>query len=170
MIVVEKGGKAMQKVLTAICAVSLLTGCGSAYDSAISKSGLGAGQYRPAVVVTPGNEARYEQVLGICRNAAQNRQMTASQEAQLKTITGTAQSTVAGAAAGTEFRQIFRSAGFKSVGIGEAAGIGAATGLLTGLVGSMASGAESTAAATKGALLKCLRVTSKNGTLWQVVE
>lgn len=150
--------------------IFLLAGCGSAYKGAVDQSGLGAEQYIPAVYVEPGQEEKYKQVLGICRNAANNRQMTAAQEAQLATITGTAQSTVEGAAMATQMGQVFDMAGIGGVDLGEAAGIGAGVGLLTGLVGSMSEGAHKTAAETKLILLRCLKVASRNGTLWQVLE
>ena len=57
-----------------------LSGCGSAYSGVVARSGLGAAEYRPAVYIEPGNEATYERVLQICRQAANNRQMTAAQE------------------------------------------------------------------------------------------
>ena len=160
----------MLKVVGAILSMVLLAGCGSAYKGVVDSSGLGSGQYIPAVYVEPGQKEKYKQVLGICRNVAANRQMTAAQEAQLATLTGTAQSAVEGAAMATEMRQIFDMAGIGNVGIGEAAGIGAGVGLLTGMVGSMTKGAERTAAETKKVLLRCLKVSSKNGKLWQVLE
>lgn len=150
--------------------VFLLVGCGSAYTGIVDSSGLGSGQYIPSVYVEPGQEEKYKQVLGICRNVANNRQMTAAQEAQLATLTDTAQSTVQGAAMATQMGQIFDMAGVGGVKLGEAAGIGAGVGLVTGLVGSMSEGAKKTAAETKLMLLRCLKVASKNGKLWQVLE
>ncbi len=153
-----------------VLCVFFLAGCGSAYKGAVDSSGLGSGQYIPAVYVEPGQEEKYKQVLGLCRNVANNRQMTAAQEAQLATLTDAAQSTVQGAAMATEMRQIFDMAGIDNMGLGEAAGIGAAAGLVTGLVGSMTEGAKKTAAETKRILLRCLKVASRNGKLWQVLE
>ena len=158
------------KVVGASLAVLLLAGCGSAYKGVVDQSGLGSGQYIPAVYVQPGQEQVYQQVLGLCRNAANNRQMTAAQEAQLATITGAAQSTVEGAATATQMGQIFDMAGVDGVSLGEAAGIGAGVGLLTGLVGSMTKGAHKTAEETKRILLRCLRAASQNGKLWRVLE
>ena len=84
----------MKKMRLLIGSLGLLSvvGCGSAYKGVVDQSGLGAEQYIPAVYIEPGQEAKYQQVLPICRQAALNRQMTAAQEAQLKTLTGTAQS------------------------------------------------------------------------------
>lgn len=156
--------------VSAVLWLFFLAGCGSAYKGAVDSSGLGAGQYIPSVYVEPGQEEKYKQVLGICRNVANNRQMTAAQEAQLATLTDTAQSTVQGAAMATEMAQIFDMAGIGGVKLGEAAGIGAGVGLVTGLVGSMSEGAKKTAAETKLILLRCLKVASKDGKLWQVLE
>lgn len=165
----ENRMKRIDAAMAALLAIGL-AGCGGAYSGVVSGSGLGAAEYRPAVYVEPGNEARYEQVLAICRTAANNRQMTAAQEAQLRTLTGTAESTVAGAAAGVQFQQIFDMAGFDTSSVGDAAAIGAGVGLITGLVGAATEGAERTAAETKAVLLNCLNVSSRDGELWQVLE
>ena len=162
--------KVISEGIGACLSMLLLAGCGSAYKGAVDQSGLGSAQYIPAVYVEPGQEEKYKQVLGLCRNVANNRQMTAAQEAQLATLTGTAKSTVEGAATATQMGQIFDMAGIDGVNIGEAAGIGAGVGLLTGLVGSMSEGAHKTAAETKTILLRCLKVASNNGTLWKVLE
>lgn len=148
----------------------LLAGCGSAYKGIADHSGLGAQQYIPSVYVEPGQEAKYKQVLAICRNAAENRQMTAAQEAQLATITGTTASTIRGAGLGAQFGQIFQMAGLGNVSIGEAAGLGAGIGLLSGLASSADEGAKNTVAATRQALMTCLDKTSQNGQLWKVLE
>ena len=150
-------------------ALVLLAGCGSAYKGVVDQTGLGAGQYIPAVYVEPGQEAKYQQVLAICRQAAVNRQMTAAQEAQLRTLTQTAESTVAGAAAAVEMSQVFDMAQF-DVDVGDQALVGAGVGLLTGVVGAMTSGTETAAAETKAVLLRCLHATSQNGQLWRVLE
>ena len=125
------------------------------------------------VYVEPGNEVVYEQVLQICRQAANNRQMTAAQESQLKTLTGAIEGTTQGAAAGLEFANIFSAfegSDIIDVDRGESAVIGAAAGLVISLASSLASGAETTAAETKKALLRCLTVASKDGQLWHVLE
>lgn len=153
--------------------LGILSGCGSAYSGVVGSSGLGADAYRPAVFVEPGNEATYEQVLQICRQAANNRQMTAAQESQLKTLTGAVEGTVAGAAAGLEFGQmfsVFEGSDIIDVDKGESTLIGAGIGLATSLASSFASGAETTAAETKQALLRCLTVASRDGALWKVLE
>ena len=157
-------------VAVALLSLFLLAGCGSAYKGVVDSSGLGSGQYIPAVYVEPGQEDKYRQVLGICRDVANNRQMTAAQEAQLATLTDTVESTAQGAAMATRMGQVFDMAGVGGVKLGEAAGIGAGVGLVTGLVGSMSEGAKRTAAETKRILLGCLKVASKNGVLWQVLE
>lgn len=153
--------------------VGSLSGCGSAYSGVVGSSGLGAAEYLPAVYVPPEHQAVYEQVLPICRQAANNRQMTAAQESQLRTLTGAVEGTVGGAATGLEFANIFSA--FEgspdiSVDRGESALIGAGIGLATSLASAFASGAEDTAAETKAALLRCLQVASKDGKLWQILE
>lgn len=65
-------------------------------------------QYQPSVVVEPGNEARYQQVLAICRQA------TAAQRAQLETITGTVEAAGAGASQRAVLGKFLGSAGFDS--------------------------------------------------------
>ena len=157
------------RIAALFAGAALLSGCGSAYSGLTNTSGLGAGEYRPAVFVEPGNEGRYEKVLPICRRAAANRQVTAAQKAQLETITGTVESTATGAATGLQVGNILRSGGFKTSEL-RSAGIGAAAGALAGLASSFASGAEDTAEETRQALLKCLRGASRGGTLWKVVE
>ncbi len=164
----------MRKLAGGLLSLFVLAGCGSAYTGVVDHSGLGAGQYIPAVYVIPGNEGMYQQVLGICRQAALNRQMTSAQESQLKTLTGTLRSTAAGAAAGVQqgssFDMISDVIGGGDVDVGEQALIGAATGLITGLVDAFASGSEDTAAETKRIMLNCLRVASNNGEHWRVLE
>ena len=161
------------RIAALLPAVGIMSGCGSAYSGAVGSSGLGADAYRPAVLVEPGNEPTYEKVLQICRQAANNRQMTAAQESQLKTLTGAVEGTVAGAAAGLEFGQIFsvfEGSDVIDVDKGESTLIGAGVGLATSLASSFASGAETTAAETKKVLLRCLTVASRGGTLWKVLE
>ena len=155
--------------ITAVGLVAVLSGCGSAYSGLTTSSGLGSDQYRPAVVVEPGNEARYEQVLTVCRQVAANRQATAAQKAQLQTLTGVVESAGVGAAAGAAYGGLLDSGGFDT-SIGEGAVIGAAAGAVGGLVTAFAEGANETADETRRILLNCLNVTSKDGTLWTVVE
>lgn len=134
----------------------LATGCASTYGNLVSGSSLGAQEYRPAVYVPPGKEGHYEQILAICRQAAVNRQITAAQQAQLETITGSVQGAAQGAATGMELGALFK--GFDSdVSVNQTAGVGLAAGLLGGLAGSFAAGTEDTAAKTRQALLVCLR-------------
>lgn len=147
---------------------TLFTGCASTYSNLVSGSQLGAAEYRPAVFVPPGKEAQYEQILGICRQAAVNRQITAAQQAQLRTITGSVRGTVDGAAFGMQFGNIFKQAGLDT-SITRQAGIGAATGLITSLAGSFASGTESSAAKTRQALLLCLR-SQESAVGYRVIE
>ena len=157
------------KIAALLAGTGLLYGCGSAYSGLANTSGLGAGQYQPAVFVEPGNEARYQQILPICRQVAANRQATAAQKAQLETITGTVASAASGAAAGLEFGNILGAGGFKTDAL-KSAGIGAAAGVLSGLASSFASGAEDTAKETRRILLNCLKETSRGGTFWKVLE
>ena len=159
----------VQTTVAAIGLAAVLTGCGSAYSGLTSSSGLGSDQYRPAVVVEPGNEARYEQVLAVCRQVAANRQATAAQKAQLETLTGVVEGAGTGAAAGVVYGGILDSGGFDT-SMGEGAAVGAAAGAIGGLVSAFAGGANTTADETRRILLNCLRETSKGGTLWQVVE
>ena len=146
-----------------------VAGCGSAYSGLSNVSGLGADQYQPAVVVEPGNEARYQQVLGICRQVAANRQATAAQKAQLETLTGVVAGAGEGAAAGLAIAGTLDAIGLDA-NEGQGALVGAAAGVVSGLVGAFAEGANVTAEETRRILLNCLRETSKGGTLWQVVE
>jgi gas vesicle protein len=53
---------------------------------------------------------------------------------------------------------------------GQGALVGAAAGAISGLVSAFAEGANTTAEETRRILLNCLSQTSKDGTLWQVVE
>ena len=148
----------------------LAQGCGAAYSTVTEKSQLGAGQYEPAVYVPPENKAKYDQVLVICRQAAANRQVTAAQEAQLRTITGTTVSAVEGAAQGAVIGQLFDNAGLGG-GAGQGALIGGVAGVATGLASAFASGAEKTASETKRILLNCLKqVSERGGGLWEVLE
>ena len=146
-----------------------LSGCGSAYSGLASGSGLGAAEYQPAVVVEPGNEARYQQVLAICRTVAAKRQATAAQKAQLETLTGAVSGVAGGAAQGATMGNLLGNLGYDS-SASEGATIGAAAGLVTGLAGAFAKGANRTADETRRILLNCLKETSRGGKLWKVVE
>ena len=159
----------IRDIVTALGLAAVLAGCGSAYSGLTSSSGLGSDQYRPAVVIEPGNEARYEQVLAVCRQVAANRQATAAQKAQLETLTGVVESAGKGAAVGAVYGKVLDSGGVDT-SLGEGAVIGAAAGAVGGLVGAFASGANTTADETRRILLNCLRETSRDGTLWTVVE
>jgi hypothetical protein len=142
--------------LMCICAMS--SGCASTYSNLVSGSELGAREYRPAVFVPPGKETAYESVLGICRQAVTNRQITAAQQAQLETLTGVTRGSLSGLSQGMQMGSIFKSAGLGGGGtISRGAGIGALTGLVDSLGSSFASGAEDTAAKTRDSLLLCLR-------------
>lgn len=145
-------------------------GCASTYSNLLSGGKLGAQEYMPAVYVKPGNEQRYSQVLGVCRQAAVNRQITSAQRAQLETITGSVEGLAGGAGYGLELAGQLKSFGIADVDIGEAAGYGALAGLVGGLATSFSSGTSNTADATRSALLSCIRSTSNNGTLWQLLE
>jgi len=147
---------------------SLFTGCASTYSNLVSGNQLGAQEYRPAGFVPTGKEGQYEQILGICRQAAVNRQITSAQEAQLATITGGVQGAVDGAAFGVYFGNFFKQAGFDT-SLNRQAGIGAMTGLATSLAGAFSSGTESSAAKTRHALLFCLR-SQQDAVGYRVIE
>lgn len=148
-------------LLIATCGV--LSACASTYGNLVSGSKLGAQEYQPSVyAATPEAEAKYQQILPICRQVAVNRQITASEQAQLATITGTVSGLGEGAATGAEFGAIFRSAGLNGMSVGKAAGLGAAAGLVGSLFDSFTSGTQNDAAATRRILLRCLRAASKS--------
>jgi uncharacterized protein YcfJ len=153
---IAKASRMVAVTLGAVATAGLFTGCASTYGNLVSGSQLGAAEYRPAVFVPPGKEGQYEQVLGICRQAATNRQITAAQQAQLATITGSVKGAVDGAAFGVQFGNIFKQAGFDT-SLNRSAGIGAMTGLATSLAGAFSSGTQSSASKTREALLYCLR-------------
>ena len=159
----------IQNAVVALFLAGVISGCGSAYSQLTDKSGLGAGQYIPAVIPEPGQEAKYEQVLVICRRVAANRQATSAQEAQLKSITGVVSGAGQGAASGLQIGSILKGGGW-DVSRGKSALIGAGAGIISGLASAFASGAKSTAAETKRILLNCLKATSKGGRLWKVLE
>lgn len=154
-------GQNTLKAVACISFVLVLNACASTYGNLVSGSKLGAQEYQPSVYApTPEAEAKYQQILPICRQVAVNRQITASEQAQLSSITGTVSGLGEGAAAGAEFGAIFRSAGLNGISIGNAAGLGAAAGLVGSLVDSFSSGTESDAAATRRILLRCLKAAS----------
>jgi hypothetical protein len=135
-----------------------MTGCASTYGNLVSGSRLGANEYMPAVYSpTPEAQARYEQILPICRQVAVNRQVTSAQEAQLHSITGIASGTGEGLTTGLELGTLMKSVGLPGASINQYMGIGAAAGLLGSVVSSFASGTESSATETKSILLRCLR-------------
>ena len=80
-------------------------------------------------------------------------------------LTGVVESAGTGAGAGV-YGGILDSGGL-GASAGEGASIGAAVG---GLGTAFAEGANETADETRRILLNCLRTTSKDGTLWTVVE
>ncbi len=156
-----------------IAAILLTTsqfGCASNYSGLVSGSELGAQEYRPAVYVPPENQVKYNTVLPICRQAAVNRQITASQEAQLKTITGVTEGAAEGLSFGLQFAGQMKSFGINDVDVGDSALYGAAAGIIGSLASSFSSGTEDAAYETKQALLACIETASNNGELWQVLE
>lgn len=139
-------------------AISIMaTGCASTYGNLVSGNKLGANTYQPAVYVPPNDEAKYHQVLAICRQVAAKREVTAAQQAQLHTITGAVQGTTSGAAAGLQMGSILSEVGDNNASIGEDAGIGAAAGLIASLGSAFASGTSHDASATRRILLRCLQ-------------
>lgn len=134
----------------------LFQGCASTYGNLVSGSSLGAQEYQPAVYVIPGKDGTYQQVLGVCRQVAVNRQITSAQEAQLKTLTGAVSGATSGAAAGWELGATFKNAGF-GTSINKSIGVGLGAGLLSSLGSAFASGSKDSAAETKDVLLQCLR-------------
>lgn len=148
----------------------IAAGCASTYSDLTSGSGLGAAEYRPAVHVLPGHEAEYEQLLGICRQAAANGQITAAQRAQLETITGAVEGVTGGMAASLETGSMLRNLGLSDNSVEDDLGVGLAVGLLSSLGSAFSSGASSTADKTRGVLLNCLRRADANETMYRVLE
>jgi hypothetical protein len=149
----------MFRFLTVTAAVSsalFTSGCASTYGNLASGSGLGAMEYMPAVVVKPGGEGMYQQILAQCRNAAANRQVTAAQTGQLNTIANVGGGALAGAAQGMQTGQMLKDAGL-GTSVNRATGIGALAGSLGALAGSFSSGTKNTASETRQSLLFCLR-------------
>ena len=144
-------------------------GCASTYGNLVSGSNLGAQEYQPAVYVIPGNEGMYQQVLGVCRTVAVNRQVTSAQEAQLKTITGSVSGVTAGAAKGWEMGSLLKNAGF-GTSINKSIGAGVGVGLLTTLGSAFSSGGNKAAEETKMVLLNCLRSADPGQGKYRVIE
>jgi hypothetical protein len=153
----------------ALITVALLPGCASTYGNLVSGSNLGAQEYTPAVYVVPGNEAVYQQALGICRQVAVNRQVTAAQEAQLKTLTKGVSGLTAGASAGWEMGSLMKNAGL-GTSINKSIGAGLGIGLLSSLGSSLASGTNNAQTETKRVLLSCLQQVDPAGKQFRVIE
>ncbi|RXR08756.1 hypothetical protein [Pseudoxanthomonas composti] len=127
-------------------------------------------EYQPAVVpVDAVGNGKYQEVLPVCRQVAVNRQVTAAQEAQLKTITGVGGGALSGAAAGLQMGSMFKNAGF-GASLNKSAGIGAAVGILAGLGDSFSSGTSQGAEETRRILLNCLKASDPEGKYYRVVE
>lgn len=142
------------KILYTACVIAsaaILSGCAPIYGNTVSKNQLGAAEYRPAVYVPPERQGDYEQLLTLCRQAATNRQVTAAQQAQLKTLTGATEDVTNTAMLGAGIGSMYGGDALKGAGIGVAAG------LIGSLASSFSSGTENTAAKTRDALLNCLR-------------
>lgn len=161
--------KSIVRIGAALAAIGLLPGCASTYGNLVSGSNLGAQEYQPAVYVVPGNEGMYQQVLGLCRQVAVNRQVTSAQEAQLKTITGGVSGLTAGAAAGWEMGALFKSAGL-GTSINKSIGVGLGAGLISSLGSAFAKGANTSQDETKSVLLGCLRQADPGGKHYRVIE
>ena len=154
----------------AVAAAVGMTGCASTYGNLVSGSNLGAQEYQPAVLPNPGMDGQYREVLGICRQVATNRQVTAAQEAQLKTLTGAVQGAGDGLSSGMQLGFIFKQAGFSKGSMSGGIGIGMVGGLVSSLAGSFASGTNKDASETKLVLLQCLRKADPQERLYRVIE
>ena len=148
---------------------SLLGGCASTYGNLVSGSNLGAQEYQPAVLPQGGMEGRYAEILGVCRQVAVNRQITAAQEAQLRTITGVTEGTVSGAVAGLQIGTTLKSAGF-GISANRTVGIGLLSGLATSAASAFSSGTQRDASETKRVLLECLRRADPSERYYRVIE
>lgn len=147
--------------ISVIALCSALCACASTYGNLVSGSKLGAQEYQPSVYApTPEAEAKYQEILPICRQVAVNRQITAAEQSQLATITGTVSGVGEGAADAAEFGTMAQSVGLDGMSLGKTVGIGAAAGLVGSLVDSFSSGTQHDAAATRRILLRCLRAAS----------
>lgn len=156
-------------ITATLFATTILLGCASTYGNLTSGSGLGAQEYTPAVVVNQGMEGKYSQILAICRSAAVNRQITAAQEGQLKTITGAVAGAGTGAATGLELGFMLKQVGL-GTGVNRSMGIGMAGGLISSLATSFASGTNNDASETKRTLLQCLKRVDPQESIYKVVE
>lgn len=157
-------------ITLAIAAAAATTGCASTYGNLVSGSNLGAREYQPAVLPISGMEGQYAQVLSICRQVATNRQVTAAQEAQLKTITGAVQGAGDGLSNGMQLGFIFKDSGLIKNAMSGSIGIGMVGGLVSSLAGSFASGTNNDASETKAVLLQCLRRADPQEHLYRVIE
>lgn len=144
-----------------IAATMASTGCASTYSNLVSGSNLGAQEYQPAVLVQPGKEEQYRQVLALCRNVAANRQVTAAQQGQLKTISGAVGGAVQGATGGLQIASFMKDSGFDT-SLNRSAGLGFLAGLAGSLASSFSSGTQGTAENTRTTLLACLRSEAGN--------
>lgn len=142
--------------VTAAAALLASTGCASTYGGMTSANNLGAGEYRPAVLVPPERQAAYESMLSACRQAAFNRQVTAASKAQQDTVLGAVTGAADGATVGFQVGSIFKSAGLDASATRSTLA-GGAMGMLGSIAGSFASGASQTSEETRLALLTCLR-------------
>jgi hypothetical protein len=161
----------MKFAITLVAASALYaTGCASTYGNLVSGSNLGAQEYQPAVLPNAGMEGKYREVLGVCRQVAVNRQVTAADEAQLKTITGAVQGGGDGLAGGLQMGFLFKQAGLGKGAMSGSIGVGLVSGLVSSLAGSFASGATTDASETKAVLLQCLRKADPQERLYKVIE
>jgi hypothetical protein len=160
-----------KSIFYSIAAATLISvsGCASTYGNLVSGSGLGAQEYTPAVVVKPGGEGMYSQVLGQCRNAASARQVTAAQSGQLNTIANVGSGALSGAAQGMATGSTIKELGLGG-SVNKATGIGAVAGSLGALAGSFGSGTKNTASETRLALLTCLRRMDPQSQYYVLVE
>lgn len=156
-------------LILTLAGAAMLSGCASTYGNLVSGSALGAQEYQPAVYVIPGNDGVYQQVLGICRNAAVNRQITTAQEAQLKTLTGAVSGAAQGGSMGWQMGSTFKQAGF-GTSINKSIGAGIGAGLLASLGSSFSSGANDSAAEIRETLLRCLRSADPGEQKYRVIE
>ncbi len=154
----------MKNYIGSIAISLVLVGCGAQQSGTVNVTGLGAGQYQPAVLVFEGNEGFYARALAVCRQAAANRQTTAAQEGELQTITGATKAATAGAVVGTAVAPDFDKSSM------EGALLGAAVGAVLSLPFAYAEGTRKTANQTKFVLLKCLHTASDDGNRWEVLE
>ena len=160
------------KLIFATCSLAVaasLSGCASTYGNLVSGSHLGAQEYQPAVLTNSGMEGQYAKVLGICRQVAVNRQITAAEEAQLSTLTGAVKGSIGGAVAGAQIGSMFKQAGLNG-SVSRSAGIGLLGGFATSMAESFASGTEKGASQTKEVLLNCLKRADPGERIYKVIE